>query len=191
MIDEEQLRRAIDNHLENAEEFVRQGERHRALLEFENAAAKLEQAGKIDQLEQLWAHAATGFAAAEAPLQAGTSYFHLAELEAVAGRRPDARDSYLAAANSLFAVRNKNQEVWITITQAVDQAIDHSVALNDYALAIELLYKNAQIHDRETGFAFDAINCLERAQQLLEQVPAHSLEAEIMQKLQELINRQS
>lgn len=191
VIDEEKLRQAIENHLENAEDFIRQGNRVRAFIEFENAAIKLEQAKKQDQLEQLWAHAAAGFTAAEAPFQAGASYLRLADLEAAAGRSGDARDSYLAAANSLFAVRDKTHEIWTTITQAVDQAINHTILLDDLPLAIELLYKNAQIHDRETGYIFDAINCLERAQQLLEAVPHHSLSSEIKEKLQELVDRQA
>jgi tetratricopeptide (TPR) repeat protein len=178
-MDEDELRRVIEEHLENAEEFIQQGHRQRALLEFEAAAVKLETEEKIDQLEQLWGHAATGFTAAEAPLQAGTSYLRLAELEARAGRREDARDSYLAAANSFFAVLEKNQELWISLT------------LNDGSLAIELLYKNANIHHRETGFILDAINSLERAQQLLEKEPNHPLAQEIQEKLQELIDYQS
>jgi hypothetical protein len=115
----------------------------------------------------------------------------LAELEARAGRREDARDSYLAAANSFFAVREKNQELWISLTQSVEKAIDLSIALNDESLAIELLYKNANIHHRETGFILDAINSLERAQQLLEKEPNHPLAQEIQEKLQELIDYQS
>jgi len=191
MIEEEKLRRAIEAHLETAEEFIRQGQRQRAFLEFENAAVKLETAEKIDQLEQLWGHAATGFTAAEAPFQAGTSYLRLADLEAQAGRKEAARESYLAAANSFFSVREKNQELWTSITQAVEKAIDLSIDLEDVSLAIELLYKNATIHQRETGFVFDAINNLERAQQLLEKEPNHSLAQEIEEKLQELIDHQT
>ncbi len=188
MKEEEQLRRAIDEHLENAEKHIRQGQRQRAFMEFEDAAAKLETAEKTDQLEQLWGHAAAGFTAAEAPFQAGSSYLRLADLEAQTERQEDARDSYLAAANSFFAVREKNQELWVSITQAVEKAIDLSIALEDESLAIELLYKNATIYQRETGFTFDAINNLERAQQLLEKEPNHPLAQEIQEKLQELID---
>ncbi len=190
MTDEEKIRRTIEIHLENAEEHIRQGERHRALMEFESAAVKLETADRTNQLEQLWAHAAAGFTAAGALLQAGKSYFRLAELEAKADRQTEARNSYLAAANSLFSVRDKNQELWTNITQAVDKAIDISIVLEDQSMAIELLYRNATIHHRETGFTFDAINCLERAQQLLELVPNHPLAQEIREKLQELVDYQ-
>ncbi len=189
MIDEEGLRRSIEEHLENAEDYIREGKRHQALMEFENAAAKLEAAGKTSQLEQLWAHAATGFIAAGAPFQAGISYLHMANLAAIANRRADARDSYLAAANSFYAVRDKNQELWVTLTQAVDQAIEHSLAMDDPSMAIELLFKNATIHQRETGYVVDAINCLERAQQLLDKVPNHPLAQDIDDKLQELVDR--
>lgn len=185
------LRRSIEEHLENAEEFIREGQRQRAFIEFESAATKLETVEKIAQLEQLWAHAATGFTAAEAPLQAGYSFLRLADLEAQAGRDEEARDSYLGAANSFFAVREKNQELWISITQAVEKAIDLSISLAENSIAIELLYKNATIHQRETGFTLDAINNLERAQQLLEKEPAHPLASEIQEKLQELIDFQS
>jgi hypothetical protein len=188
--EEEQLRRSIEEHLENAEEFIRAGQRQQAFIEFENASAKLETAEKINQLEQLWGHAATGFTAAEAPLQAGYSYLRLADLEAQAGRHEEARDSYLAAANSFFTVREKNQELWVSITQAVEKAIDLSVGLEENSLAIELLYKNATIHQRETGFTFDAINNLERAQQLLEKEPNHPLASDVQEKLQELIDYQ-
>ncbi|MFX1317970.1 MAG: hypothetical protein ACFE9D_01055 [Promethearchaeota archaeon] len=188
MSDEEQLRRAIEEHLENAEDFIREGQRSRAFLEFEEASGKLEAAEKISQLEQLWAHAAAGFTAAEAPYEAGHSFLRVADLEAQQGRKSEARDSYLAAANSFFAVREKNQDLWIAITQAVEKAIDLSIALNELSLAIELLYKNATIHRRETGFTFDAINTLERAQQLLEKEPNHPLAQEIGDLLQELID---
>jgi hypothetical protein len=188
--EEEKLRRLIEEHLENAEEYVRAGQRERAFSEFENASAQLETAEKNAQLEQLWAHAATGFTAAEAPLQAGRSFLRLADLEAQVGRNEEARDSYLAAANSFFAVREKNQELWVTITQAVEKAINLSIGLEENSLAIELLYKNATIHQRETGFSFDAINNLERAQQLLEKEPNHPLASDIQEKLQELINHQ-
>ncbi len=191
VIDEEKLRRSIEGHLENAEEYIRKGERHRAFIEFENAAVKLEAADKKDQLEQLWSHAATGFTAAEAPFQAGTSYLHLGDLESAAGRQTDARDSYLAAANAYFAVRDKNQELWTSITQTVDKAIELSIALDEPSLAIELLYKNATIHYRETGYRFDAINCLERAQDLLTKVPNHPLASEIAERLQELVDYES
>jgi hypothetical protein len=188
--EEEQLRRSIEEHLENAEEYIRAGQRQRAFTEFENASAQLETAEKIAQLEQLWGHAAMGFSAAEAPLQAGYSYLRLADLEARAGRNEEARDSYLAAANSFFAVRDKNQGLWVSITQAVEKAIDLSIGLEENSLAIELLYKNATIHQRETGFSFDAINNLERAQQLLEKEPNHPLASDIQEKLQELIDYQ-
>ena len=190
MNDEEKLRRAVEEHLENAEDFIRKGQRQRAFMEFENASIKLESAEKNDQLEQLWAHAATGFSAAEAPLEAGRSLIHVADLEVKSGRQEEARDSYLAAANSFFAVREKNHELWITITQAVENAIDLSLALEEEALAIELLYKNAIIHHRETGFTLDAINTLERAQQLLEKEPNHPLAQEIQEKLKELVDHQ-
>ena len=93
MTDEEQLRRDIETHLENAEERVRKGQRQEAFMEFEEAAGKLEAAENIAQLEQLWAHAATGFSAAEAPRQAGESFLRLAELEVKAGRQEAARES--------------------------------------------------------------------------------------------------
>ncbi len=191
MIDEEQLRRTVETHLENAEEYVRKGQRQQAFMEFEEAAAKLEAAEKIGQLEQLWGHAANGFGAAEAPREAGDSFLRLAELEVKSGRQEAARESYLNAANSLFRVRDKNQELWITITKAVEVAIELSLALEDESMAIELLYKNATIHQRETGFTFDAINDLERAQQILEKEPNHPLAHEIQEKLQELIDHQS
>lgn len=190
MSEEEQLRRLIEEHLENAEEYIRAGQRQRAFTEFESASAQLETAEKIAQLEQLWGHAATGFSAAEAPLQAGYSYLRLADLEAQAGRNEEARDSYLAAANSFFAVRDKNQELWVSITLAVEKAINLSIGLEENSLAIELLYKNATIHQRETGFTFDAINNLERAQQLLEKEPNHPLASDIQERLQELIDYQ-
>ena len=81
MVDEEKLRRSIEEHMENAEELIRKQERDRALMEFDMAAAKLDAAGNTNQLEQLWAHAAAGFTAAEAPRQAAASYLHLAELK--------------------------------------------------------------------------------------------------------------
>jgi len=188
MSDEEQLRRAIEEHLENAEDFIREGKRSRAFLEFEEAAGKLEAAERTSQLEQLWAHAATGFTAAEAPFEAGQSFLRVADLEIQAGRKSEARDSYLAAANSFFAVRNKNQDLWVSITQAVEKAIDLSIALHENSLAIELLYKNATIHHRETGFTFDAINTLERAKKLLAKEPNHPLSQEIDDLFQELVN---
>jgi hypothetical protein len=191
MIDEEKLRRSIEEHMENAEEYIRKQERGRALMEFDMAAAKLDAAGKINQLEQLWAHAAAGFTAAEAPLQAATSYLHLAELEVKAGRQAEARDSYLTAANSFFAVRDKNPELWTTMIHALEHAIDLSLALEETSLAIELLYKAAIIQYRETGFTLDAIYSLERAQQLLEQVPNHPLAQDINEKLQELVDYQT
>jgi hypothetical protein len=188
MIEEEELRRVIEGHLESAEEFIRQGQREHAFAEFESASAKLEIAEQRGQLEQLWSHAATGFTAAEAPLEAGKSYLRVAECEVKAGRQEAARDSFLAAANSFFSVRNKNQDIWTAITQAVENAIDLSLALEQESMAIELLYKNATIHQRETGFIFDAINNLERAQQLLEKEPNHPLAQEVQEKLQELID---
>ena len=188
--EEEQIRRSIEVHLENAEEYIRAGQRQRAFIEFENAAAQLETAEKIAQLEQLWAHAASGFTAAEAPLQAGYSFLRLADLEAQASRKEEARDSYLSAANSFFVVREKNHELWVSITQAVEKAIELSIGLEEHSLAIELLYKNATIHQRETGFTFDAINNLERAQQLLEKEPNHPLASDIQERLQELIDYQ-
>ena len=135
--------------------------------------------------------AAAGFTAAEAPRQAAHSYLHLAELEVKAGRQSEGRDSYLSAANSLFAVREKNQELWATMIQALEQAIDLSLALEEASLAIELLYKTAIIQYRETGFTLDAIYSLERAQQLLEQVPNHPLAQDINEKLQELVDYQT
>ncbi|MFX0169922.1 MAG: hypothetical protein ACFE89_11280 [Candidatus Hodarchaeota archaeon] len=190
IIDEEGLRRIIENHLENAEEHIREGRRQQALGEFEEAASLLEAEGELDQLEMLWAHAATGFTAAAAPFQAGFSFLRLADLEAKAGRRSDARDSYLSAANSFFAARDKSQELWTKLTQALEKAIELTLALDDPSMAIELLFKCAMIHYRETGYTFDAINCLERAQQLTEQVPTHPLKEEISQTLQHLIDRQ-
>jgi hypothetical protein len=191
MVDEENLRRSIEEHMENAEEYIRQQERDRALMEFDMAAAKLDAAGKTAQLEQLWAHAAAGFTAAKAPLQAATSYLHLAELEVKAGRQVEGRDSYLAAANSFFTVRDKKPELWTTMVQALERAIDLSLALEETSLAIELLYKTAIIQYRETGFTLDAIYSLERAQQLLEQVPNHPLAQDINEKLQELVDYQT
>jgi hypothetical protein len=190
MSEEEQLRRAIEEHLENAEEYIRQGQRARAFLEFEEAAGKLERVQNTDQLEQLWGHAATGFTAAKAPLEAGNSFLRVAELEAQADRNADARDSYLAAANSFISVRDKNQDLWVSITQAVEKAINLSIALDENALAIELLFKNATIHRRETGFTFDAIDSLERAQRLLEKEPNHPLAEDVQDLLQKLVDRQ-
>lgn len=191
MVDEEKLRRSIEEHMENAEELIRKQERDRALMEFDMAAAKLDAAGNTNQLEQLWAHAAAGFTAAEAPRQAAASYLHLAELEVKAGRQTEGRDSYLSAANSLFAVREKKPELWTTMIQALEHAIDLSLALEETTLAIELLYKTAIIQYRETGFTLDAIYSLERAQQLLEQVPNHPLAQDINEKLQELVDYQT
>ena len=189
-IDEETIRRTIENHLENAEEYIREGRRQQALSEFEKAAFLLEEEKKFDQLELLWGHASTGFTAAEAPFQAGSSFIQLAKLEEKAGRRADARDSYLSAANSFFAVREKSREVWTTLTQALERAIELTITLDDPSMAIELLFKCATIHYRETGFTFDAINCLERAEQLLDKVPGHTLKEEISQMLQHLLNQQ-
>ena len=126
-----------------------------------------------------------------APLQAATSYLHLAELEVKAGRQAEARDSYLTAANSFFAVRDKKPELWTTMIQALEHAIDLSLALEETSLAIELLYKTAIIQYRETGFTLDSIYSLERAQQLLEQVPNHPLAQDINEKLQELVDHQT
>lgn len=189
-IDEETLRRTIENHLENAEENIREGRRQQALSEFEQAAFLLETEKAFDQLELLWAHASTGFTAADAPFQAGSSFLQLAQLEEKAGRRKDARDSYLSAANSFFAVRDKGQEVWMKLTQALERAIELTITLNDLSMAVELLFKCATIHHRETGYKFDAINCLERAQQLLGQLPSHPLKEEISQMLQHLLDQQ-
>jgi tetratricopeptide (TPR) repeat protein len=165
-----------------------EGDRHRAYMEFEKAAAALEAASEQDQLEQLWAHAAAGFVAAQAHFQAGHSYLHLASVEAAAGRRADARESYLAAANAFGAARDKTHDTWVAITQAVEQAVELSIALGDAAMAIDLLAKCSAIHQRETGFTVDAINCLERAQKLLEQVPNHPLASKIGHRLQTLVD---
>ena len=75
--------------------------------------------------------------------------------------------------------------------QALEHAIDLSLALEETTLAIELLYKTAIIQYRETGFTLDAIYSLERAQQLLEQVPNHPLAQDINEKLQELVDYQT
>lgn len=190
MIDDEKLRRHIEDHLENAEEFIQTGKRHQALMEFEKAAEKLESAGETNQLEQLWAHAATGFTAAEAPIEAGQSYLRLGQLEARAGRQTEARDSYLAAANAFIAARDKTRELWTTIVQTVENAIELTLALGEPSKAIDLLVKCASIHHRETGYIVDAINCLERAQQLLRKAPDHPLASEVEEKLQELIDFQ-
>ncbi len=190
MIDDETLRKQIEEHLETAEDYIRQGARHRALMEFEKAAATLEAAGKNDQLEQLWAHAATGFTAAQAVFEAGHSYLRLAHIEKTAGRKQDARDSFLAAANAFIAVRDKTRDVWRTILQAVEEAVEFTIALNEPGTAIELLVKAAMIHFREMGYTVDAINCLERAQQLLGQVPDHPLAEEINEQLQFLIDHE-
>lgn len=165
-----------------------EGDRHRAYMEFEKAAAALEAAGERDQLEQLWGHAAAGFMTAQAHFQAGHSYLHLASVEAAAGRRADARESYLAAANAFAAARDKTRDTWVAITQTVEQAVELSIALGEAAMAIDLLAKCAAIHQRETGFTLDAINCLERAQKLLELVPNHPLASRIEKRLQALID---
>jgi len=187
-MDDEALRRRIEAHLETAEDYMTQGDRHRAYMEFEKAAATLEAAGERDQLEQLWGHAAAGFMGAQANFQAGHSYLHLASVEAAAGRRADARESYLAAANAFAAARDKTRDTWVATTQAVEQAIELSIALGEAPMAIDLLAKCAAIHQRETGFTLDAINCLERAQKLLELVPNHPLASKIAKRLQALID---
>jgi hypothetical protein len=138
----------------------------------------------------LWGHASTGFTAAEAPFQAGFSFLQLAQLEEKAGRQTDARDSYLSAANSFFVVRDKSQEVWTKLTQALERAIELTIGLDDLSMAVELLFKCATIHHRETGYTFDAINCLERAQKLLGNIPTHPLKEEVSQMLQHLLDRQ-
>ncbi|MFX1563505.1 MAG: hypothetical protein ACFFDP_09380 [Promethearchaeota archaeon] len=191
MIDDEELRHKLEAYLEAAEEYMQKGQRQRALLEFEKAATTLKAEEKLDQLEQLWGHAASGFSAAGASEQAGYSHLHIAELHALAGRQADARDSYLAAANAFFNVREKTREIWTIIAQSVEQAIDFCIALDEHTEAIDLLVKCATIYQRETGFQIDAINCLERATQLLEQVPGHPLAAEIEERLQLLIDEQS
>lgn len=190
MIDAEKLRRKLEAHLEAAEEYMRQGQRQRALLEFEEAATTLKTAEKLDQLEQLWSHAASGFSAAGASLQAGYSHLHIAKIQASKDRRADARDSYLAAANAFFATREKTRDIWSTIVQSVEQAIELCITLDEHTEAIDLLVKCAAIYQRETGFLIDAINCLEKAMQLLVHVPDHPLAVEIEERLQLLIDRQ-
>ena len=189
--DEEALRRQIEDYLVNAEDYIQNGQRHRALMEFEKAAVILEAAEQKDQLEQLWGHAATGFTAAGAPLQAGHSYLRLAQLEAKVERHTDARDSYLAAANAFITVREKSPDLWVTITQTVEHAIELATLLNDHSQAIDLLVKCASLHQQETGYKLDAIHCLERAQTLLEQVPNHPLGPDIRERLQYLLDHQS
>ncbi|MFX1564155.1 MAG: hypothetical protein ACFFDP_12695 [Promethearchaeota archaeon] len=191
MIDDEELRRKLEAHLETAEDYIQQGQRERALLEFEKAATTLKDAEKLDQLEQLWEHAATGFSAAGASLQAGYSYLHVAKILFSMGRRADARDSYLAAANAFFSVREKTKDIWTTIAQSVEKAVELCITLDEHTEAIDLLVKCAAIYKQETGFIIDAINCLERAKQLLEHVPDHPLATEIEEKLQLLIDEQS
>lgn len=188
MIDDESLRRRIEGHMEAAEEYIQQGERHRALMEFEKIAAILEAAGKTDQLEQLWAHAATGFTAAKAPYEAGHSYLQVARLEKAAMKTADARDSFLASANAFIGVRDKTQDVWRATLQAVENAIELTLMLEEPAKAIDLLVKCASIQYRELGHTIDAINSLERAQQLLSKVPNHPLATDIEERLQFLIN---
>jgi tetratricopeptide (TPR) repeat protein len=189
--DEEALRRRIEAYMETAEDYMNEGDRHRAYMEFEKAAAELEAAGERDQLDQLWAHASAGFIAAQAHFQAGHSYLHLASVEAAAGRHADARDSYLSAANAFAAARDKSQDTWVAITSAVEQAVELSVTLGDAAMAVDLLAKCAAIHERETGFTLDAINCLERAQKLLELTPNHPLASKIVRRLQALLDSTS
>jgi hypothetical protein len=174
-----------------AEEYVRQGEMHRAYWEFEKAYAIVEREGTPDQILTLWEHAAAGFTAAEAPLQAAQSHLHIARIHAAAERTEEARDSYLAAANAFASVRNKTRDTWLTIASALEQAIERTIALDDTSMAIELLFKCAAVHHKETGYRMDAINLLERAQLLLEDVPNHSLSEDIKGLLQFLIKTSS
>jgi hypothetical protein len=127
--------------------------------------------------------------AAEAPIEAGHSYLQLAKLEAEAGEYAKARENYLAAANAFITSREKNQEQWTIIVQTVEQAIEYTLLLEEPSMAIDLLVKCASIHYRETGFTLDAINCLERAQKLLDEVPNHPLANEINEKLEDLVNQ--
>jgi tetratricopeptide (TPR) repeat protein len=191
LIEDEELRHKLEAHLEAAEEYMQQGQPQLAFLEFEEAASTLKDADKIDQLEQLWGHAASGFSAAGASIQAGYSHLHIAEIQVIAGRRTDARDSYLAAANAFFSAREKTREVWTTIAQSVEKAVGLCIALSEYTEAIDLLVKCAAIYQQETGFIIDAINSLERAKQLIEHVPDHPLAEEIEERLQLLIDKQS
>jgi hypothetical protein len=172
-----------------AEEFVRQGEMHRAYWEFEKANAIIEKEGKSEQLLTLWEHAAAGFTAAEASLQAAQSHLHIARIHAAAEQTSDARDSYLAAANAFASVRNKTRDTWLIIANALEQAIERTIALDDASMAIELLFKCAAVHHKETGYTMDAINCLERAQSLLEQVQGHPRSEEIAEFLKHLIEK--
>jgi len=168
---------------------MKKGQGHRAYMEFEKAAALLESAGRTTQLEQLWRTAAAGFTAAEAYIQAGRSHLHIAQMEAASGRRSEARDSYLAAANAFAAARHKERDTWIALTQALEQAIQLTLNLGETAQAIDLLVKCAQIHNRQTGYTLEAINCLERAKQLLQQVPDHPHAELIEEQLQHLLSK--
>jgi len=187
--EEEVLRRRLEEHLQTAEEYMKKGQGHRAYMEFEKAAALLEAAGRTAQLEQLWRTAATGFTAAEAYIQAGRSHLHIARIESAAGRKAEARDSYLAAANAMAAARHKERDTWIILTQALEQAIQLTLDLGETAQAIDLLVKCAQIHANQTGYTLEAINCLERAKQLLQQVPDHPHAEIIEQQLHQLLSR--
>jgi hypothetical protein len=187
MSDYESLRRRIEEYMIAAEEYVRQGEMHRAYWEFEKAYAVIDKEGTADQLLTLWEHAAAGFTSAEAPLQAAHSHLHIARIHDAAERIAEARDSFLAAANAFAMVRNKDREIWLTIATALEQAIEHTIALDDASMAIELLFKLAAVHHKETSYTTDAINCLERAQLLLAQVPNHPREEDIREMLQFLI----
>jgi hypothetical protein len=129
--------------------------------------------------------------AAQAYFQAGHSYLHLAGVEAAAGRHADARDSYLAAANAFAAAHDKTHDTWVAITSAVERAVELSITLGDAAMAVDLLAKCAAIHQRETGFTVDAVNCLERAQKLLELTPNHPLASKIARQLQALIDSEN
>lgn len=170
-----------------AEEYVQEGEMHRAYWEFEKAHVLVENEGTPEQLLTLWEHAAAGFTAAEAPLQAAQSHLHIARIHAAAERTEDARDSFLAAANAFAMVRNKTRDTWVTIASALEQAIERTIALGDNSTAIELLFKCAAVHHKETGYRMDAINLLERAQLLLEEVPNHPLSEDITELLKFLI----
>ncbi len=191
MSDYESLRRQVEEYMIAAEEFVRQGEMHRAYWEFEKAYAVIEKEGTTEQILTLWEHAAAGFTSAEAPLQAAHSHLHIARIHDAAERIAEARDSFLAAANAFASVRNKDREIWLIIANALEQAIEHTITLDNASMAIELLFKCAAVHQKETGYTTDAINCLERAQLLLNQVPNHPREEDIKELLQFLVERSS
>lgn len=191
MSDYEKLRRRVEEYMMAAEKFVREGEMHRAYWEFEKANAAIEKEGKPEQLLTLWEHAAAGFTTAEASLQAAQSHLHVAQIHAAAEREADARDSYLAAANAFASVRDKTRDTWLTIANALEEAIERTIALDEASMAIELLFKCAAVHHKETGYKMDAINCLERAQSLLGQVPSHPRSEEIAEFLKFLIEKSS